>query len=165
MLSSAQRYLAAVIAEGRVETLLKHGPVAHLFAGHEERLWSYFDRHVKTYGTLPDFALVKADTGFDLAAQTQPAAFYLDRARDNHLHRSLLALLAEVHHKHLAGANANPREAPAWRVAQLTALLTARWSASGLQTVLYAPSLADAGREYGGFVAELLRNHYLEVAI
>lgn len=111
MLSSAQRYLAAVIAEGRVETLLKHGPVAHLFAGHEERLWSYFDRHVKTYGTLPDFALVKADTGFDLAAQTQPAAFYLDRARDNHLHRSLLALLAEVHHKHLAGANANPREA------------------------------------------------------
>lgn len=111
MLSSAQRYLAAVIAEGRVETLLKHGPVAHLFAGHEERLWNYFDRHVKTYGTLPDFALVKADTGFDLAAQTQPAAFYLDRARDNHLHRSLLALLAEVHHKHLAGANANPREA------------------------------------------------------
>lgn len=61
------------------------------------------------------------------------------------------------------------REAPAWRVAQLTALLTARWSgggsASGLQTVLYAPSLADAGREYGGFVADLLRNHYLEVAI
>ena len=57
------------------------------------------------------------------------------------------------------------REAPAWRVAQLTALLTARWSTSGLQTVLYAPSLADAGREYGGFVADLLRNHYLEVAI
>ena len=114
MLSSAQRYLAAVIAEGRVETLLKHGPVAHLFAGHEERLWQYFDRHVKTYGTLPDFALVKADTGFDLAAQTQPAAFYLDRARDNHLHKSLLALLAEVHAKHLVpGPNgtADPRAA------------------------------------------------------
>ena len=60
---------------------------------------------------------------------------------------------------------ATVREAPAWRVAQLTALLTARWSTSGLQTVLYAPSLADAGREYGGFVADLLRNHYLEVAI
>jgi len=57
------------------------------------------------------------------------------------------------------------REAPAWRVAQLTALLTARWSASGLQTVLYAPSLADTAREYGGFVADLLRNHYTEVAI
>lgn len=113
MLSSAQRYLASVIAEGKVETLLKHGPVAHLFAGEEERLWAYFDRHVKTYGTLPDFALVKADTGFDLAAQTQPAAFYLDRARDNHLQQSLLALLAEVHAKYLGGANgtANPREA------------------------------------------------------
>jgi len=116
MLSSAQRYLAAVIAEGTVETLLKHGPVAHLFAGHEERLWTYFDRHVKTYGTLPDFALVKADTGFDLAAQTQPAAFYLDRARDNHLQQSLLALLAEVHRKYLVpGPNgsggATPREA------------------------------------------------------
>ena len=57
------------------------------------------------------------------------------------------------------------REAPAWRVAQLTALLTARWSRADLQTVLYAPSLADAGREYGGFVADLLRNHYIEVAI
>lgn len=61
------------------------------------------------------------------------------------------------------------REAPAWRVAQLTALLTARWSgggsAAGLQTVLYAPSLADTAREYGGFVADLLRNHYTEVAI
>lgn len=113
MLSSAQRYLAAVIAEGTVETLLKHGPVAHLFAGEEERLWTYFDRHVKTYGTLPDFALVKADTGFDLAAQTQPAAFYLDRARDNHLQQSLLALLAEVHQKYLGSmnGNANPREA------------------------------------------------------
>ncbi len=57
------------------------------------------------------------------------------------------------------------REAPAWRVAQLTALLTARWSRAGLQTVLYAPSLADTAREYGGFVADLLRNHYIEVAI
>ena len=60
---------------------------------------------------------------------------------------------------------ATVRDAPAWRVAQMTALLTSRWSASGLQTVLHAPSLADAGREYGGFVADLLRNHYLEVAI
>lgn len=60
---------------------------------------------------------------------------------------------------------ATVREAPAWRVAQMTSLLTERWSTSGLQTVLHAPSLADAGREYGGFVADLLRNHYLEVAI
>jgi hypothetical protein len=57
MLSSAQRYVAALIQGGKIEAMLKHGPVRHLFKGEEEKLWNYFDHHAKTYGTVPDFAL------------------------------------------------------------------------------------------------------------
>jgi replicative DNA helicase len=110
MLSSAQRYIAAVIQNGHIEALLKHGPVKHLFKGEEEKLWNYFDNHVKKYGVMPDFELVKADTGFDLAAQIQPAEFYLDKARANYTQTSLNALMAEVHEKYLKGAGANPAD-------------------------------------------------------
>lgn len=110
MLSSAQRYVAAVIQQGKVEAMLKHGPVSHLFKGEEEKLWNYFDSHIKKYGTLPDFDLVKADTGFDLAAQLQPPEFYLDRARDNHVQQTLMATMSEVHEKYLKGAGAKPSD-------------------------------------------------------
>lgn len=108
MLSSAQRYIAAVVQHGKVEAMLKHGPVKHLFKGEEEKLWKYFDAHIKKYGTLPDFDLIKADTGFDLGAQLQPSEFYLDRARDNHVHQTLIATINDVHHKFLKGAGAKP---------------------------------------------------------
>jgi replicative DNA helicase len=111
MLSSAQRYVAAVIQGGKIEALLKHGPAKHLFKGEEEKLWNYFDHHVKKYGTVPDFELVKADTGFDLAAQLQPAEFYLDKARANYTQTSLTSLMTEVHEKYLKGAGANPADA------------------------------------------------------
>lgn len=112
MLSSAQRYLAATIQRNRIEDLLKHGAVAYLFKGHEERLWNYFDAHVKKYGALPDFALVKADTGFDLAEQIQPAEFYLDRARENHIQQELIALVTRLGETHLRpGGGGSPSEA------------------------------------------------------
>ncbi len=110
MLSSAQRYVASVIQSGKIEAMLKHGPVKHLFKGEEEKLWQYFDNHVKKYGVLPDFALVKADTGFDLAAQLQPAEFYLDKARSNHTQVELIRLMEELHKKYLSGQDANPAE-------------------------------------------------------
>jgi replicative DNA helicase len=101
MLSSAQRLIAALIQEGSMEMLFKHGPIAHLFKGNEAKLWTHFDGHVKKYGTFPDFDLVKADTGFDLGPQPQPSAFYLDRARQNHLQQSLIATFGQVHEKFL----------------------------------------------------------------
>jgi hypothetical protein len=54
---------------------------------------------------------------------------------------------------------------PAWRVQQLTALLTDRWSESKLQTVLYAPSLDAIAREYGPYVRDLIKNHYVQVEV
>jgi hypothetical protein len=54
---------------------------------------------------------------------------------------------------------------PAWRVQQLTSLLTERWSESGLQTVLYAPSLDAIGKEYGTYVRDLIKNHYINVEV
>jgi hypothetical protein len=57
------------------------------------------------------------------------------------------------------------KETPAWRIQQLTALLTERWSQSNMQTVLYARSVADIRKEYGGYVSDLVKNHYIEVAV
>jgi len=54
---------------------------------------------------------------------------------------------------------------PSWKVQQITALLTERWSASNMQTVLYAPSMADIQSEYGSYVGSLIQNHYQPVAI
>jgi replicative DNA helicase len=111
MLSSAQRYVAAIIHKGKIEDLFKHGPTAYLFKGHEETLWSYVDGHVRKYGTLPDFGLVKADTGFDLAEQIQPAEFYLDRARENHIQQELIATIAKLGDTHLKPGQGVPSEA------------------------------------------------------
>lgn len=101
MLTSAQRYIAAVIANGSVGNLLSHGPVKHLFKGEEAKLWDYFDKHVKKFGTVPDFDLLKADTGYDFMAQPQPAEFYLERARDNHVQLSLMEAFQSTHDKFL----------------------------------------------------------------
>lgn len=112
MLSSAQRYLAALIQAGTIDDLLKHGSTAYLFKGHEETLWNYFNGHVRKYGSVPDFALVKADTGFDLAEQLQPAGFYLDRARENHIQQELLATITRLGESHLKpGQAGTPSEA------------------------------------------------------
>jgi hypothetical protein len=54
---------------------------------------------------------------------------------------------------------------PAWRAKQLTSMLTERWSESGLQTVLYAPSLDAIGKEYGSYVSSLISNHYINVEV
>lgn len=110
MLTSAQRYVAALIQDGHIEKMLKHGSVKHLFTGEEAKLWSFFDTHVKKYGAMPDFPLVKADTGFDLADQPQPAEFYLDRARDNHVQASLIKEMANTHDKYLKGGAGKPAE-------------------------------------------------------
>jgi replicative DNA helicase len=107
MLSSAQRLIAALIQEGSMEMLFKHGPIAHLFKGDEAKLWAHFDGHVKKYGAFPDFELVKADTGFDLGPQTQPPAFYLDRARENHLQSALNTAFTQVHEKYLKAGGSN----------------------------------------------------------
>jgi hypothetical protein len=54
---------------------------------------------------------------------------------------------------------------PAWRIQQLTSLLTERWSESKLKTVLYAPSLDAVGKEYGSYVRNLIKNHYIHVEV
>jgi hypothetical protein len=54
---------------------------------------------------------------------------------------------------------------PAWRIQQLTALLTQRWSESGLQTVLCAPSVAAISKEYGSYIASLIKNHYYQAEV
>lgn len=54
---------------------------------------------------------------------------------------------------------------PGYRVQQLTSLLTDRWSESNLQTVLYAPSLDHIGHEYGKYVRDLIKNHYVHVEV
>lgn len=104
MLSSVQRFVAAAIQDGKIEHLLKHGQVGHLFTGDEKKLWEYVDAHVKKYGVLPHFELVKADTGHDLCAQPQPAEFYLDRAREHHIQQTLLNTFQTEYDKNLKGA-------------------------------------------------------------
>ena len=47
----------------------------------------------------------------------------------------------------------------------MTALLTDRWSESKLQTVLYAPSIDTVGKEYGSYVRDLLKSHYVHVEV
>jgi hypothetical protein len=53
-----------------------------------------------------------------------------------------------------------------WRVQQLTQFLIERGSAGGTtQTVLYAPSVKAIATEYGTYVANVLKNHYLNVEV
>lgn len=54
---------------------------------------------------------------------------------------------------------------PAWRLQHLTALLTERWSDPGAQTVVYAPDLEAVRVEYGAYVRDLLKNHFVEARI
>ena len=54
---------------------------------------------------------------------------------------------------------------PAWKIQHLSALLTERWSESKMQTVLYAPSIDAVGKEYGSYVRDLLKNHYVHVEV
>jgi hypothetical protein len=54
---------------------------------------------------------------------------------------------------------------PGYRVQQLTSLLTERWSESNLQTVLYAPNMETIKAEYGSYVHDLLKNHYINVEV
>lgn len=49
---------------------------------------------------------------------------------------------------------------PAWRTQQLTALLKNRWSESGLQTVIFAPSMEAINKEFGSYVTNLIKNHF-----
>jgi replicative DNA helicase len=122
MLTSAQRFVAAVIQTGSIEKMLGHGPVRHLFTGEETKLWAFFEHHVNQYGTMPDFALVKADTGFDLGDQPQPAEFYLDRARDNHIAASLTTEMSRTHEKYLKGGAGLPAEGLAYLQNKVMAL-------------------------------------------
>ncbi len=52
---------------------------------------------------------------------------------------------------------------PAFRLQQITSLLTERWSDEKLQTVLVASSLDKISTEYGSYVRDLLTNHYVTV--
>ena len=54
---------------------------------------------------------------------------------------------------------------PGWRIQQLTALLSQRWSESGMQTVLCAPSVEAIAKEYGPYVASLIKNHYYHAEV
>jgi replicative DNA helicase len=101
MQTSVQRFLAAAIQAGKLENFLKFGSVGHLFTGEEEKLWNYFDGHVKKYGTFPDYQLIKADTGYDLSDQPQPAEFYLDRAKENHIQQTLMTGFTGIFEKYL----------------------------------------------------------------
>jgi hypothetical protein len=55
------------------------------------------------------------------------------------------------------------KEMASWKMQQLTGLLTERWSTSNVQTVLYAPSLDAIAKEYGSYVRDLIKNHYIRV--
>jgi replicative DNA helicase len=113
MQTSVQRFLSAAIQSGKVENFLKYGPVKHLFKGEEEKLWNYFDDHVKKYGSLPDYNIIKADTGFDLSDQPQPPEFYLDRAKENYIQQELMGAFSGIFEKHLKqgmAANNSPSE-------------------------------------------------------
>lgn len=65
----------------------------------------------------------------------------------------------------VSGNRNEKNKTPTWRVQQLTSLLTERWSESGLQTVLYAPSIDAIGKEYGSYVRDLIKNHYINVEV
>jgi hypothetical protein len=60
---------------------------------------------------------------------------------------------------------ADKKQMPGFRVQQLTSLLTERWSESNLQTVLYAPSMDAIRTEYGTYVHDLIKNHYVNVEV
>jgi replicative DNA helicase len=103
MLTSVQRFVAAAIQSGKIDGLLKHGPVGHLFTGEEEKLWKYVDAHVKKYGVLPDYQLLRNETGFDLCDQPQPPEFYLDKAKELHIQQTLVKMFDDTKSKHLMG--------------------------------------------------------------
>lgn len=64
-----------------------------------------------------------------------------------------------------ATARRAERQQPAWRQHHVTALLTERWSDAAVQTVLYAPTLEAVAVEYGAYVRDLLRNHFIQARI
>jgi len=76
-MSSAKLFMAALMAEGSVAELLKHGPIDHLFKPHELELFEFIREFIKEFHALPQPETITAHTGEELPKPTEPADYYL----------------------------------------------------------------------------------------
>ena len=79
---AALSYISAVVSAGSTEAYLKQGDVGHLFRSEDdERLWSFVDHHVRTYGKLPLAETILHHAKVVLPEVGEPAPYYLDLLR------------------------------------------------------------------------------------
>ena len=140
----------------------------------EERDWlKHFKQHrSKGYCGL----LVTGEcSGLDPLSRFGAMAGFLSR----HLIRARLFSLNEVIESAVSGepvvatclmipdfiaSTSGKKDTPGWKTQQLSQLLMDRWSAGGhTQTVIYAPNVLAIEKEFGSFIANLVKNHYKTV--
>jgi replicative DNA helicase len=77
---AAQSYISAVLTNGGLKALLKHGKIDHLFRSESDKaLFAFVDNHARTYGKLPDVQTVLTHAKVELPPSVpEPPDYYLD---------------------------------------------------------------------------------------
>lgn len=132
----AQKMISAIAEHGDIKFLMAHPELADYLADSQldAVLFGLLDQHVNKFGKVPALATLEEQWGEKIQSGPEPASFYLDAIRKNHVRKTLIKANLDAQ----AVINQDPEEA----LARLEkACLTLRRQRQGLASVDLRESL------------------------
>lgn len=126
-MSLGLRFLDAVLNDGKVASLLQHGPIEHLFRANEVEAYEFVREFVKKYQALPTRDTLEKHTGISLVKAVEPDLYYRDLLVLRHTEMSLKSVMKHAS-DFLLPENKDPDQALATLVEGVMGLVTQKFS-------------------------------------
>ena len=97
MSTFGKQFLSAIVAEGSVSSLVKFGPIDHLFRATEIEAYQYVKAFIVAHGKLPTTDTIAKHTGEILGAAAEPASYYFEQMGNRHVDLELRSGMKTAH--------------------------------------------------------------------
>lgn len=88
-MSFGKLFIAAILKEGSVASLLQYGRIDHLFKANEEPVFQFVTTFAKQHQALPHPDTIEAHTGETLPEPQEPSSYYMELMEARHIELTL----------------------------------------------------------------------------